>query len=819
MRAAIIICALVIGPIAGIVVGEKYGHYAGAVSEFERRYEEDRKLIEPVLTTDPAFQQVTTLNFPVAGTCLQGPIKSRAAYNRLRGEMIRLFGESRIGHMMQDVFIEHEATEPPLAADEPPAIPVGLDAYRQWDRWPYLRIGARAYLRSTYDRAGGNEGADASHFLGQQADDFNVTLDVHGPGVLYFARYNHWHGSPWHYEVDGADHIIQESSTADPTRPVPDSVFLPERLFPRPLAWTWSQTRGADLSWVPVPFERSFRMAYSRTHYGTGYYIYHQYVGGAKLSRPLRAWDGKTPPDEDVLRLIDRAGSDLAPADAARESGTVNLPAGRAVTLVNLTAAPAMLRALELTVPKASAVAFSRARLRVTWDDRRQPSIDAPVALFYGTGTLYNRDGKEYLVKAFPVHVRDDGRHVHLACYFPMPFFRSARIELLGPETAIPDVSWSVRHEPYRDPPNHVGYFHATYADHPRPELGKDLVLLDTHTVEDSAEWSGHLVGTSFIFSHRANLSTLEGDPRFFFDDSQSPQAQGTGTEEWGGGGDYWGGRTMTLPFAGHPVGATKPETARNDEDKIESAYRFLLADLMPFGKNARICLEHGGTNESTEHYETVTYWYGAPSPALRQTDELRVGDLGSEKAHDYQSPDASAPYEIESRYEWGVDHVRGREVYPAHKDRGRSTTGTSEFTLRLEPNNYGVLLRRKLDYAFPNQRAEVFVADAGPGKPAEWKPAGVWYLAGSNTCVYSNPKGELGATQHVVQTSNRRFRDDEFLLPRPLTEGRSAVRVRVRFTPVRRPLFPGQPLPELAWSELRYTAYCFVMPAAVRVP
>jgi hypothetical protein len=64
------------------------------------------------------------------------------------------------------------------------------------------------------------------------------------------------------------------------------------------------------------------------------------------------------------------------------------------------------------------------------------------------------------------------------------------------------------------------------------------------------------------------------------------------------------------------------------------------------------------------------------------------------------------------------------------------------------------------------------------------------------------------------VQTSNRRFCDDEFLVPRALTEGRSAVRVRVRFTPVKRPLFPGRPLPELAWSEVRYSAYCFVLPA-----
>src|SRR6266481_1229427 len=121
---------------------------------------------------------------------------------------------------------------------DPPVIPAGLDSYRMWERWPYQRIGARAYMRSTYDRSGGNEGADASHFLYQEADDFNVTFDVEGPGLLYFARYNHWHGSPWHYVVDGVDHVVQETSTADPTRPVADSVFLPQNLFPSPLAFT-----------------------------------------------------------------------------------------------------------------------------------------------------------------------------------------------------------------------------------------------------------------------------------------------------------------------------------------------------------------------------------------------------------------------------------------------------------------------------------------------------------------------------------------------------------------------------------------------------
>jgi hypothetical protein len=357
-----------------------------------------------------------------------------------------------------------------------------------------------------------------------------------------------------------------------------------------------------------------------------------------------------------------------------------------------------------------------------------------------------------------------------------------------------------------------VAYFHATYLDHLQPEPGKDLVLLDTRETQGGGDWSGHFVGTSWIFSHRAVLNTLEGDPRFFFDDSKTPQGYGTGTEEWGGGGDYWGGRNMTLPFAGHPVGARNEKEAKNDEDKIESAYRFLLADLMPFGKNAIIRLEHGGNNESSEHYETVTYWYGVNSPSLIQTDELRIGDAESEKAHAYASPDASGPYEITSRYEWGVDALQGREVYPAHTDRARKTKGSSEFTLKLSPRNLGVLLRRTLDYSFPNQRAEVFVAE--PGKPnAKWKSAGIWHLAGANTCIYSNPKEELGATQHNVQTSNRRFRDDEFLIPRDLTAGRSAIRVRVKFTPVKVPLYPGQPLPELAWSEIRYHAYCYVIP------
>src|SRR4029079_17484639 len=113
----------------------------------------------------------------------------------------------------------------------------------------------------------------------------------------------------------------------------------------------------------------------------------------------------------------------------------------------------------------------------------------------------------------------------------------------------------------------------------------------------------------------------------------------------------------------------------------------------------ALIRLEHGGTNLSTEHYETVTYWYGLPAPSLVRSDQLDVGDLESERTHRYSSPQASEPYQLVSRYEWGVDTLErppdrppfsgeGREVYPAQVEVGRYTTGSSEFDVEIDPAN-----------------------------------------------------------------------------------------------------------------------------------
>jgi hypothetical protein len=614
--------------------------------------------------------------------------------------------------------------------------------------------------------------------------------------------------------------------------PAKNSVFEPAALFPQGLNYTWSRTKGADLSWTPIPFQRDLQIAYGHAHYGTGYFIFWKVLPGLEnLSRPIESWGEKSSVPRDVVELVDRSGTDIAPrtGDVAEEKGSLGLKPRQEAVVWQSRSGPATIRRIAFRVADKLGDQLAAARLQIFWDGRKEPSVDSPLGLFFGAGSLLRDSEQEYIVKSFPMTIRHRDDAYEFATYFPMPFERSASVRLVNTSAReVPGIDWEVRHEPYRDPPNWVGQFHATYRDSPEPKRGHDLELLDTRKVEGGGDWCGHIVGTTYTFTRKGNLTTLEGDPRFYLDDSLSPQGQGTGSEEWGGGGDYWGGERMTLPFAGHPVGRPVGKM-KTDLDKVHSAYRFLLSDLIPFGKNARFTLEHGGANDSDEHYETVTYWYGRQQPALVLTDEVDVGNAASEAAHSYSSPDATLPEIVESRHEVGVDHVLAKggghlEIVPTTADDGRRTKTRSEFTVKVQPDAVGVMLRRRLDLQYPNQKAIVYVADGDTETP-NWEKAGTWYTAGGNTVVFGDPRivpearrsqhVELMPPMHIVQTSNRRWRDDEFLLPPRLTRGRLKLRVRCKFVPVGLPLFPGRAPDEEAWTEFRYWAYCFLVPGS----
>ncbi len=232
------------------------------------------------------------------------------------------------------------------------------------DAWPRLRLGVRTVMRSTHDPVGGNEFADASHFIRRDAAGLSIPLDLQGPGVLAFVRHNQWHGSPWHYQVDGRDTVVTETSSATPDMPVAGSIWQPAAAFPYPLARTWSETRGADLSWVTVPFTSSFLLGYERTHYGTGYFI----ADLLPESTPVGSWNADAPA-ADVLALAGSDAEALLPAGPDAHSGSVDVPASGTVKVADLVG-PRRMRGLVFEAPTAAAAALAAARLRITWDDR-----------------------------------------------------------------------------------------------------------------------------------------------------------------------------------------------------------------------------------------------------------------------------------------------------------------------------------------------------------------------------------------------------------------------------------------------------------------
>ncbi len=285
------------------------------------------------------------------------------------------------------------------------AVPVGWDAITHGlETWPQQRLGIRAMVRSTFDRAGGNEAADSSHYL-YFNDSRAVAMSLKGTrGCLYFCRFNHWHGSPWNFAVDGAIHAVEETNTAAPARAnlSVTSEFLPAAAFPPTVAPTYTATKGADLTWVPMLFADSLELSYSRTDYGTGYYIYHQFQPDLPTSRPVIGWTPSTPVEVKALETIGQAGSDLVTPNSCSSitNGSTPLTSGEHELVSLTTSAPASIRFIKLTAPATAAVTLGQARLKIHFDGRSDASVDAPIAMLHGAGILQESNKpSEYLGK------------------------------------------------------------------------------------------------------------------------------------------------------------------------------------------------------------------------------------------------------------------------------------------------------------------------------------------------------------------------------------------------------------------------------------
>jgi len=254
--------------------------------------------------------------------------------------------------------------------------------------------------------------------------------------------------------------------------------------------------------------------------------------------------------------------------------------------------------------------------LRIYWDGRDRPGVEAPVGDFFA-----NCFGRRDEVISTPVIVEDADSY---NCFWHMPFRKSARVEIVNQsDKNISLLYYNIDWIKKKSLPKDTPYFYAQYRQEYPAVGGRDYLVLET-------EGKGHYVGTVLAVRTRSPSWFGEGDEKIYIDGEPKASIWGTGTE------DYflsaWGLKRTSTPYFGVPYfdqwGIVGGYT---------SAYRWHVQDPIVFNKSIRVTFEHYGWisadenpdgkvhswNERQDDYASVAFWYqtGVPTFAERAPD------------------------------------------------------------------------------------------------------------------------------------------------------------------------------------------------------
>ncbi len=308
-----------------------------------------------------------------------------------------------------------------------------------------------------------------------------------------------------------------------------------------------------------------------------------------------------------------------------RNKDCIVIPRGKKRTIARLKG-PGCIRHIWITVSCQKDELYLRKLLmRMFWDDEKQPSVEAPIGDFFGVGHAV---AKQFV--SLPLNmVAKPGRGIQagMNCYFPMPFNRSARIEVENQSFAKVDAFYYyVDYEAYEDPADDAGYFHAQWRrENPCKRIaypkkkgqlqadssnevnldGKEnYVILDAR---GRGHYAGCLLNVDNTEAFNQNYTWFgEGDDMIFVDNEKwPPSLHGTGTEDyfcgaWGfPSGEYAG------PYHGISLAGDLEEWSGK-----WSVYRFHVEDPVHFKKSIKVTIEHGHANDQGNDYSSVAYWY-----------------------------------------------------------------------------------------------------------------------------------------------------------------------------------------------------------------
>ncbi len=240
--------------------------------------------------------------------------------------------------------------------------------------------------------------------------------------------------------------------------------------------------------------------------------------------------------------------------------------------------------------------------LRIYWDGKDYPSVEAPIGDFFGVGQC---EYKQYLSKFLGM---SSGGFYN---YFPMPFSKGVRIEVENRhDKVIPYVFLNANYRALDTLPEESGRFHCLYNSGTNPG-GEPLTVLKT-------KGRGQYVGCCLSMQGKPKnyLSFLEA-PEYFYIDTDNltkPTFTGTGLEDYFGGGWYF----RDGPFDGMYHGVPIKDALRS----MITMYRFHEEDAVRFDKSIEMAFINPRPAEQLQEFKfsSTAYWYQAEATKLAFT-------------------------------------------------------------------------------------------------------------------------------------------------------------------------------------------------------
>ena len=251
--------------------------------------------------------------------------------------------------------------------------------------------------------------------------------------------------------------------------------------------------------------------------------------------------------------------------------------------------------------------------LRIYWDGELSPSVDCPLVDFF-----CDPAGTRDEVNTALVNVRRG-----FNAYFPMPFSKSAKVELVydGP-LGSGDELWKlmpcysyVCYRSLSEVAADTGYFHASWHQ-------EGLLLGQRDYVALEARGKGKVVGWNVTVRSPGRESyPVDENEKFFIDGETTASVEFQGLED--SFGFSWGFPESQSMF---------PLTGYFPFLKGAAAYRFFIQDAISFEKSIRVAIGFGVNEDpmfrrefskpgSTLQLSTTVYWYQvephAPFPAM----------------------------------------------------------------------------------------------------------------------------------------------------------------------------------------------------------